>query len=208
MELKKELQLDLDPPDPSSSLPSAKRLKLDSNSLLSNDPHPHASSIFTPVPSTNPTHSHGSTLLISPSAHPVLTSTQQAPPTAEDLEDPLDESSLRITYRASEDQIKDFIENICTEDQRERYYAFRRIRFHHPSIRKLSTAVTGTTAPKSLPLVISALSRTYISQIIDHARKAMQDHGVDPKSPMSPFYLQEGYRRYHTTCRGNKNKLK
>jgi hypothetical protein len=87
---------------------------------------------------------------------------------------------------------------MCSEEQRERWYAFRRIKFAHGVIRKMANQVTGaTTLPKNLPLVVSAIARTYLSEILDHSREAMRDMGHDPKETMGPQHLREGYRRYH-----------
>ncbi|KAJ3350213.1 hypothetical protein GGF32_005016 [Allomyces javanicus] len=106
--------------------------------------------------------------------------------------------TVHLAYRADEALLHDMIEHLCSPDQRDRYYAYRRIKFPHAPVKRLMTQATGgATAPnKHMPMVVAAVTRTYLSQVLDEARAAMRDAGKDPRGTLRVEDLREGYRRY------------
>ncbi|KNE70027.1 hypothetical protein AMAG_14862 [Allomyces macrogynus ATCC 38327] len=106
--------------------------------------------------------------------------------------------TVHLAYRADESLLHDMIEHLCSPDQRDRYYAYRRIKFPHAPVKRLMTQATGgANAPnKHMPMVVAAVTRTYLSQVLDEARAAMRDAGKDPRGTLRVEDLREGYRRY------------
>ncbi|KAI9175262.1 transcription initiation factor TFIID subunit 11 [Blastocladiella emersonii ATCC 22665] len=111
--------------------------------------------------------------------------------------------TMQLIYEADERTVGEFVEKHCTPDQRERFYAFRRIKFNGSHLRRLAIAATGAnTITKGVPLVLSAITRTYLSEILDLARAVMREMGDSPTGALGPHHLREGYRRYRARGRG------
>ncbi|KNE71089.1 hypothetical protein AMAG_15339 [Allomyces macrogynus ATCC 38327] len=121
------------------------------------------------------------------------------PPSTDPTAQPAAAPTVHFAYRADESLLHDMIEHLCSPDQRDRYYAYRRIKFPHAPVKRLMTQATGgATAPnKHMPMVVAAVTRTYLSQVLDEARAAMRDAGKDPRGTLRVEDLREGYRRYH-----------
>ncbi|KAI9216909.1 hypothetical protein BC828DRAFT_400688 [Blastocladiella britannica] len=109
-------------------------------------------------------------------------------------------ASLRFIYAMDQKAVMDYVETRATIAQRDRFHAFRKIRFAASALRRIVTASTGvsqSSVAKSVPTVLSAVTRSYLSEVLMLARDALREERGRDDGALGAHHLREGYRRFH-----------
>ncbi|CAH6723198.1 hypothetical protein CLIB1444_13S02520 [[Candida] jaroonii] len=100
-----------------------------------------------------------------------------------DLEDIEDEElvqkykklkSLKVDKNLTEEERKRLMMMNFTEDQMDRFEAYRRTTINKPGVKKICNAVLGHSIPQNISVILAGLSKSYLSEIITKAYEVQE----------------------------------
>ncbi|KAJ3190076.1 transcription initiation factor TFIID subunit 11 [Gaertneriomyces sp. JEL0708] len=81
-----------------------------------------------------------------------------------------------------------------TEDQLQRYEAFRRAHFQKSAMKRYIQSLLGQTIPESSAIVVAGAAKLFVGEMTEKAREVMDDWG--DVGPIRPEHLHEAWRRH------------
>ncbi|KAF6072326.1 hTAFII28-like protein conserved region family protein [Candida albicans] len=120
-----------------------------------------------------------------------------------DLSD-IDDPALVATYKAlmsekvnknlgEEEQRRLLISNF-TDDQMERFEAYRRMTVNKPGVKKICNGIVGHTIPQIIAVVMAGVSKSFLGEIISKAFEIQERNSKDEIHPLQPEHIREAWR--------------
>jgi transcription initiation factor TFIID subunit 11 len=83
-----------------------------------------------------------------------------------------------------------------TEEQMERYSAFRRSYLDKRFVRRLVTHMTRQTVTPQVTTLVAGVGKVFIGEIVERARQVRSERAPNDTRPLQPEHLIEALRRY------------
>ena len=96
---------------------------------------------------------------------------------------PLDETSMGELLK------------IFTPEQLTRYECYRRSSLSKPALKRIFNSITGTSLNPNSLIVLAAVCKLYIGQIVESAREVASSYEVSDLDPLEVEHVQEAHRR-------------
>ena len=82
-----------------------------------------------------------------------------------------------------------------TPEQMDRYECYRRSSLPKPVLRRVFQAVTGTILNPNGLIVLAAVGKLFVGELVELAREIADDEGVSDLEEIKPAHVREAYRR-------------
>lgn len=82
-----------------------------------------------------------------------------------------------------------------TPEQMDRYECYRRSSLPKPVLRRVFQAVTGTILNPNGLIVLAAVGKLFVGELVELARQIADDEGVDDLTEIKPAHVREAHRR-------------
>ena len=82
-----------------------------------------------------------------------------------------------------------------TPEQMDRYECYRRSSLPKPVLRRVFQAVTGTILNPNGLIVLAAVGKLFVGELVELARQIADDEGVDDLEEIKPAHVREAHRR-------------
>eukprot|EP01115_Flamella_aegyptia_P013895 TRINITY_DN761_c0_g1_i1.p1 TRINITY_DN761_c0_g1~~TRINITY_DN761_c0_g1_i1.p1 ORF type:complete len:173 (-),score=13.75 TRINITY_DN761_c0_g1_i1:29-547(-) len=100
--------------------------------------------------------------------------------------------SLKPIKKKSEEK-RSLVFKKLSDEQSERYIAYRRSNFNKSHVKKIMGAVTGSNVNKTISIIMAGMSKVFVGEIVETARTCMQEWGET--GPLLPKHIYEAVRR-------------
>ena len=82
-----------------------------------------------------------------------------------------------------------------TPEQMDRYECYRRSSLPKPALRRVFQAVTGTILNPNGLIVLAAVGKLFVGELVELAREIADDEGVSDLDEIKPAHVREAHRR-------------
>ena len=82
-----------------------------------------------------------------------------------------------------------------TPEQMDRYECFRRSSLPKPVLRRLFQTITGTMLNPNGLIVLSAVGKMFVGELVETARHVADEEGVSDLEELKPVHIREAHRR-------------
>ena len=82
-----------------------------------------------------------------------------------------------------------------TPEQMDRYECYRRSSLPKPALRRVFQAVTGTILNPNGLIVLAAVGKLFVGELVELAREIADDEGVSDLEEIKPAHVREAHRR-------------
>ncbi|KAL7749595.1 hypothetical protein RI367_005151 [Sorochytrium milnesiophthora] len=104
-------------------------------------------------------------------------------------------NAVDVVHRIDEADVRAFVLNFMTEEQRERYFAWKGVAFKRTHIAKIMTHTTGIPGTnKTVPMIVGGVAKSYIGEILQLAMEVKRERGDEGN--LKREHIREAYRRY------------
>ncbi|KAJ1967954.1 hypothetical protein IWQ62_001538 [Dispira parvispora] len=112
---------------------------------------------------------------------------------AEEISNRKSESNQTVrVIEQSKENLLVLLDNF-SEDQLDRYEAYRRSALNKTVIRRFISSVLNQPATTEIALVVAGFGKVFIGEIVELAKDVMEERG--DQGPLAPVHLREAYRR-------------
>lgn len=96
------------------------------------------------------------------------------------------------SQKASEEMVE--LVNIFTEEQMNRYESYRRSSLPKSVLKRIFQSFTGTVLNSNGVIVLAAVGKLFIGELVELAREVADNHGLSDLEPVQPLQLKEAFR--------------
>uniref|UniRef100_A0A7S0SF62 TAFII28-like protein domain-containing protein n=1 Tax=Mantoniella antarctica TaxID=81844 RepID=A0A7S0SF62_9CHLO len=82
-----------------------------------------------------------------------------------------------------------------TPEQMNRYECYRRSSLPKPVLKRLFQTITGTILNPNGLIVLAAVGKLFVGELVEMARQVADEHGVSDLDEIKPAHVQEAHRR-------------
>jgi transcription initiation factor TFIID subunit 11 len=82
-----------------------------------------------------------------------------------------------------------------TPEQMNRYECYRRSSLPKPVLKRLFQTITGTILNPNGLIVLAAVGKLFVGELIEMARQVADEHGVSDLDEIKPTHVREAHRR-------------
>ncbi|KAI8099018.1 hTAFII28-like protein conserved region-domain-containing protein [Halteromyces radiatus] len=103
------------------------------------------------------------------------------------------DDDMHAQMEKAKEDMKILLENF-TEDQLQRYEAYRRSALNRTNVKRLVSQVMNQQCSQTMAFVVAGFAKVYVGEIVEKAREVMEEWGQS--GAIRPDHIREAHRRY------------